>query len=388
MHAGQKGGVSWQDGDQLSLDIDPECWDDLKQRLEPVLEGLREGMTDVTARTMAAAAHAGLGPLGVQGTRVLLGLNLEQFCRDVVIRMVDMKKEHAVAKVEFAALESGAAKLVQQLSVALLCSGHVAHAAAVTIAFVEECEEAGMTAHTAASCIAPAVVAAVDNGNGHAVAKVQKIIVDHGHQDVVVWLTIYIAKDMGRPDVVAVGTLDAIEAVDGGMEMAAAVAAQAMMLGYHVEVAASAVLMDEMTSSSVTGKENSDTANMKVVEVVAAAALRGVLEGKPLDVVYVSHHMAARGGQRVVTRAMKLMAESGHAHAAGVISSTAIVSGFVALTLSLIVEVLRCGYIGAFLAIGMFCSLHLVSTAFFVVYDSVAQTWRRYPSVTSHPLRD
>jgi len=368
---------------EVRLDIDPN-WKDLKERLDPVLKGLRDGLSNVAARTVAAAANSGFALAGVQGTKVLLGLNLEEFCRDVVVRMVEQKNEVSVAKLElYAITKSGAAQLVQQLSVALLCSGHVRHAAAVTIAFVEECEDAGMSPMTAAACVAPAVIAAVDDGHGHEVAMVQKIMVDNGHKEEVVCMTVYIARDMGRPDVVAIGTLDAIEAVEGGEDMAAGVAAAAMMKGFHDEVAAAAVNMNRLVSNN---------RNDCVIKVVAAAAVQGVESNRPSDVVKVSAAMAARGGRHVVSRSMRYMAHHNHAWKAAVVSSTAIQTGYLVLTAQLIGDVILSGYLYAFFTIGFLCIVHLLLYGLvdsLVAYSTSNRIWRlknRSTGVPCHPL--
>lgn len=371
----------------LRLDVDPD-WKDLKERLDPVLTTIKSGVTHIVAKTMAAVAEGGMECAGVRGTKVLLGLNLEEFCRDVVVRMVEQNAQVAVAKMELCAMMSGGAILVQQLSLALLCSGHVWHAAAVTVAFVDECRRVRMTSHTIAGCISPAVVAAVDDGRGKEVACVQKLMVDEGYSDIVTWMTIHIAGDMGRPDAVAKGTVAAIVGVEGGHDMAASLAAKAMMMGFHDEVAASAVCMDELVTSF------KDT---KVVKVVASAAILGVEAGRTIDVVWVSHHMARRGARRVVTRAMNDMAERGvyESRLAALVSSTAILHGFVPLTTMLIMDVLACGYIYAFCTIGFFTMLQLV----FIVPLMTLQTVflrivvRREhvnprETVTSHPIQD
>ena len=124
----------------VPADVD---WKDLKKRrLDPFLKRLQQSLAHATAKGASyTVQHAGAEPVA-RVTKMLMGMNLEEFCRDVVIFMVENQDQESVAKVQHKAISDtslGAEQLVQQLTVALLCSGHIEHAALVTSEFVAEC---------------------------------------------------------------------------------------------------------------------------------------------------------------------------------------------------------------------------------------------------------
>ena len=379
----------------VSADVD---WDDLRRtRLDPFLRKLHRSMVEATAYSMNAIINGysqSMVGFATDATRVLLGLNLEDFCRDVVVAMVEHHHAASVAKVQHQAIKSGAERLVQQLSVALLCSGHIQHACLVTNAFVEQCLQAGVGHREIASYLAPAVILAVDSHHGWAVARVQKSMIDMGQFDIVVELILHVACESGRPDVVARGTLAAIDDEEiRGIEMASSVAAAAFCrhsgpVEYHTYIAHAASMMyrESMVFRRVDGddaraqKEEEDLdkphlheyrvnheyfhRRSRVCKTIALAAVEGVVtHSSPLDVVKVSDEMWRGGQGHAVTLAMRFLAKTpNHARVGGVIACTAMIHGYVRVAVWLLVDMIHFGYLYTCVVVGLWSLCELVLT--------------------------
>lgn len=335
----------------ISTDVD---WNGLKHaKLDPFLKQLQHSIVHATAKGASYTIHnSTIGVVSVaKVTKMLMGLNLEEFCKDVVVAMVENHDQKSVAKVQHKAISDsslGAEQLVQQLTVALLCSGHTQHAALVTNAFVEECRrhEWNISAKKIAEYIAPAVVLAVDCNHGDAVAFVQKKMIDDGHFDIVTQLILYIASEGGRPDIVARGTLDAIQCLrkdDQGINMASSVAAGAFCSGHcdgnETRVMAHvACEMYEESRSNLSLREDA-------CKTIALAAIKGVeIYQKPLRVVKVSHTMWREDHGHAISRAFRHMAKLKMSHAMAMITIKAIRHGYMRVTAWLILDMVRCGY--------------------------------------------
>jgi len=378
----------------VSADVD---WNDLRRtRLDPFLRKLHRSMVEATAYSMNAIINGysqSMVGFATDATRVLLGLNLEDFCRDVVVAMVEHHHAASVAKVQRQAIKSGAERLVQQLSVALLCSGHIQHACLVTNAFVEQCLQAGVGHREIASYLAPAVILAVDSHHGWAVARVQKSMIDMGQFDIVVELILHIACESGRPDVVARGTLAAIDDEEiRGIEMASSVAAAAFCrhngkVEYHTYIAHAASMMyrESRVFRMVDGggvevqeEEDLDKPHIheyhvnheyfhrrsRVCKTIALAAVEGVVtHSSPLDVVKVSDEMWRGGQGHAVTLAMRFLAKNpNHARVGGVIACTAMLHGYVRVALWLLLDMIHFGYLYTCVVVGLWSLCELVLT--------------------------
>lgn len=383
----------------ISADID---WNDLRAtRLDPFLSRLREhavlgaakGLSAIISETSRSKGRCRMCDFGadvaVTSAKVFLGLDLEAFCRDVVIAMVENNDFQGVARVQHKALDSGAEQLVQQLSVSLLCSGHTKHASLVTNAFVDECDRVGMAHREIAAALSNAVIAAVDCHHGCAVARVQKTMVEHGHFDVVKELTIYIGEIAGRPDVVAIGTLDAMK-IDGGQEMAASVAAAAMAQGSIDSVAQAASIMYARTHLDTKDVDNHTPREWdeqgKVCETVALAALQGIeVHNQPLAVVQVSQRMWALGHGHAVTRAVKYMVDTGHSYPAGIISLTAMTHGYIRVSSWLLFDMFRSGYVIAVVIVALQAFYHAIYM-WMNPWTRIQNGIVRRHSIKSHPI--
>ena len=193
----------------------------LKSFRERSLNPLYRALVRASALSVACAPIS----LTIPATQLLLDMDFEDFCREVVVVMIgQLHQEVKLARIQHRCVhrgEPGAEQLVQQLTVALLVSGYADYASKVMHAFIKECsrvhwverqerilvEVAGLdgmvgghasgvgtggmpregrhTARTIASYIAPAVIMAVDYGVADQVARVQKRMIDDGHFDVV-----------------------------------------------------------------------------------------------------------------------------------------------------------------------------------------------------------
>ena len=151
----------------------------LKQFREKYLNPLYRALVRASAVSVACAPIA----LTIPVTQMLLELDYEDFCREVVVVMIgQLNQEVKLARIQHRCVhrkDTGAEQLVQQLTVALLVSGYADYAAKVMNAFIKECSRvhwverqerilgmsddthtAEMTRHTSrtiASYIAPAV---------------------------------------------------------------------------------------------------------------------------------------------------------------------------------------------------------------------------------------
>lgn len=363
----------------LSTEVD---WNGLKQaRLIPFLKRLHQSLVTATAKGASYAVHhAGAVPVA-RVTQMLMGLNLEEFCKDVVVAMVENHDEDSVAKVQHTAMKNeslGAEQLVQQLTVALLCSGHTEHAALVTNSFVAECRryEWHISARKIAEYIAPAVIVAVDCGHGDAVAVVQSRMIDDGHFEIVTQLILYIASEGGRPDVVARGTLDAIQCLrDGsqGIQMAASVAAGAFC-GSRIDRNETRV-MGHVACTMYAQSYHDLCLTDDACKTIALAALQGVqVYQKPLRVVKVSYYMWREHHGHAITRAFRHMVGLKKANAIASIGITAIQHGYVGLTVWLVMDMMRSGYWYSVVYSLYACLVFLLS-------------WRQGDShISSHPI--
>ncbi len=333
----------------VPADVD---WKDLKKRrLDPFLKRLQQSLAHATAKGASyTVQHAGAEPVA-RVTKMLMGMNLEEFCRDVVIFMVENQDQESVAKVQHKAISDtslGAEQLVQQLTVALLCSGHIEHAALVTSEFVAECrhQDWGISARQIAEYIAPAVILAVDSGHGDAVALVQSRMIDDGHFEIVTQLILYIASTGGRPDVVAQGTLDAIQCLrynSHGMHMAASVAAGAFC-GSRIDHG-EANVMGHVACEMYVESRHDLSLKDDACKTIALAALEGVeVYQKPLRVVNVSHVMWKEHQGHAITRAFRHMVAMKKVVAIAVIALTAIGDGYIGLTCFLLKDMVLSGY--------------------------------------------
>lgn len=333
----------------MSADVD---WKGLKQtRLDPFLKRLQQSLAHATAKGASYTVHhAGAEPVA-RATKILMGMNLEEFCKDVVVFMVENQDQDSVAKVQHKAISDtslGAEQLVQQLTVALLCSGHVEHAALVTNEFVAECRKRdySITAKKIAEYIAPAVILAVDCGHGDAVAFVQSRMIDDGHFEIVTQLILYIASEGGRPDVVARGTLNAIECLpynSHGIYMAASVAA-GVFCGSRIDHGETTV-MGHVASEMYREVTNDLSLKDDACKTIAIAALKGVeVYQKPLRVVKVSYVMWKENHGHAITRAFRHMVMMKKVLPIAAIAMTAIESGYIGLTWWLLKDMLLSGY--------------------------------------------
>lgn len=333
----------------IPADVD---WTGLKQtRLDPFLKRLRQSLALATAKGASYTVHhAGAEPVA-RVTKVLMGMNLEEFCRDVVIFMVENQDQKSVAKVQHKAISDrslGAEQLVQQLTVALLCSGHVEHAALVTNEFVAECrhQDWSVSARQIAEYIAPAVILAVDCGHGDAVAFVQSRMIDDGHIEIVTQLILYIASNGGRPDVVAQGTLDAIQCLrhnSHGIQMAASVAAGAFC-GSRIDHGETNV-MGHVACEMYLESQHDLLLKEDACKTIALAALRGVeVYQNPLRVVKVSYFMWKEHQGHAITRAFRHMVAMRKVVPIAMIALTAITHGYIGLTCWLLKDMLLSGY--------------------------------------------
>jgi hypothetical protein len=230
---------------------------------------------------MATAANSGMEDIGVKGAQLLLGLNLNDFARKVVLQMARGKNASQAGKLNLAAVNMGAANLVTHLSTELLCTGHVEEAADVTAAFWDAAEENGLEPRVAAASAAPAVVNAIDAGHADVAANVQRLLIDRGYMPMVVLLSVAVVEQCHRPDAVALGSWTAITTQGAeGIQVAADVAAMTMVEGFY-------------DISATVGGELYDLAckegcGEKAIEVLCLAAKSAVAVGHPEAVVAVT----------------------------------------------------------------------------------------------------
>jgi hypothetical protein len=192
------------------------------------------GLVSAAASTMATAADAGMEEIGVKGAQILLGLNLNDFARKVVLKMARNNKSAQAGQLNLAAVNMGAVSLVTQLSTELLCTGHIKEAADVTAAFWNAAEAEGMEPSVAAASASPAVVKAIDAGHAVAAANVQRLLIERGYMSLVVWLSVSVVEHCHRPDAVALGTWAALTTQGPeGLQLAADVAAMTMLEGFY-----------------------------------------------------------------------------------------------------------------------------------------------------------
>lgn len=336
----------------IIISTDDLDWKDLKKkRLEPFLKRLSQQLVHATAKGASYTVHRSGAAHVARATQILMGLNLEEFCKDVVVAMCENRDEDSVAKVQHKAMSDaslGAEQLVQQLTVALLCSGHVEHAALVTNEFVAECrrQDMGISAKSIAKYIAPAVILAVDCGHGDAVSFVQSRMIDDGHFEIVTQLILYIASEGGRPDVVARGTLDAIQCMrheSHGIHMAASVAAGAFC-GSRIDRGETTV-MGHVACDMYLESHRDLSLKEDACRTIALAALIGVeLYQKPLRVVKVSQCMWNEHQGHAITRAFRHMVQLRKSHELAIIAMTAIAHGYIGLTMWLFMDMMRSGY--------------------------------------------
>ena len=356
----------------------------LKSFRERSLNPLYRALVRASALSVACAPIS----LTIPATQLLLDMDFEDFCREVVVVMIgQLHQEVKLARIQHRCVhrgEPGAEQLVQQLTVALLVSGYADYASKVMHAFIKECsrvhwverqerilvEVAGLdgmvgghasgvgtggmprvgrhTARTIASYIAPAVIMAVDYGVADQVARVQKRMIDDGHFDVVSELVTYIANDAGRPDTVALGTLQLLRKYgDHGIRLASAISSKSFADRTKRESLEQqdAVVKSIATVASIMYLRSSGSLRTQAAKTIAIAAARGcTIYENPLSVVKVSYHMKQQGGGHAVSLAMLYMSD---VDAIAAILITSIRHGFVWLVVWLFMDMLSSGFVGA-----------------------------------------
>ena len=204
------------------------------------------------------------------------------------------------------------------------------------------------TARTIASYIAPAVIMAVDYGVADQVARVQKRMIDDGHFDVVSELVTYIANDAGRPDTVALGTLQLLRKYgDHGIRLASAISSKSFADRTKRESLEQqdAIVKSIATVASIMYLRSSGSLRTQAAKTIAIAAARGcTIYENPLSVVKVSYHMKQQGGGHAVSLAMLYMSD---VDAIAAILITSIRHGFVWLVVWLFMDMLSSGFVGA-----------------------------------------
>jgi hypothetical protein len=305
------GGDTPQDGAAVRIELE-----DMQRTLAPILESLQPAAASAMASGVVAAANAGLEGAAVAGTQALLGLNMENFARDIVLCLVRDRQAHTVGKISVAAVENGAASLVQQLSVALLSSGHVEEAARVSAAFWDAAIEAGMHPLDVAASVAPAVAEAVDRGHSIQVAGVQRALLDSDHAPMAMWLLVALVERCSRLDAAASGTWTAVKEAKNGGDTVAAIAALSMLEGHADVVASVASRMHQLAKK--------DGLRDAAVAVVAAAASEAASVDRPDAVVAVSERLMELGEGDLVADSMAKMVEQGHNERVGKISLNAV----------------------------------------------------------------
>jgi hypothetical protein len=306
-------------------------------------------------------------------------MDFEDFCREIVVVMIgQLHQEVKLAKIQHRCVhrgEPGAEQLVQQLTVALLVSGYAEYASKVMHAFIKECsrvhwverqerilvqvagvaggeegtQRAGRhTSRTIASYIAPAVIMAVDYGVADQVARVQKRMVDDGHFDVVCELVTYIASDAGRPDTVALGTLQLLRRYgDHGVRLASAISSKSFADRARREapVHPDSIVKSIATVASIMYLRSSGALRTQAAKTIAMAAVRGcIVYENPSSVVKVSYYMKQQGGGHAVSLAMLYMQDM---DAIADILITSLRNGFVLLVAWLFMDMLSSGFWGA-----------------------------------------
>jgi len=258
------------------------------------------GLVTATANAMAASASAGLEGVAVSGARFFLDtLNMEQFTRDVVIRMVQLQHDEQAGRLNLAAVNAGEFSLITRLSAALLCNGCAKEAAAVSKAFWEVANATDSDAlpvpispSTIASTMAPAIVTAVDAGHAKTVAEVQRLLIrKYQCHLLVVGLTYAVASIENRPDAVSKGTLAALS-LPGGEALASSIAALTMVEG-HFEVAAKVAGLMYQDAKKKYEKQYVDEKSGKlltnsVTTVIADAASQSIGIGQIQPVIKVT----------------------------------------------------------------------------------------------------
>lgn len=348
----------------------------LRRFRERSLNPLYRALVHASAMSVACAPIS----LTIPATQRLLDMDFEDFCREVVVVMIgQLHQEVKLAKIQHRCVhrgQPGAEQLVQQLTVALLVSGYADHASKVMHAFIKECsrvhwverqerifveaadvdgvDTGGMrrkgrhTARTIASYIAPAVIMAVDYGVSDQVARVQKRMVDDGHFDVVSELVTYIANDAGRPDTVALGTLQLLRRYgDHGIRLASAISSKSFADRARRESLAQpdAIVKSIATVASIMYLRSAGSLRIQAAKTIAMAAVRGcTIYENPLSVVKVSYYMKQQGGGHAVSLAMLYMSDM---DVIADILLTSIRHGFVWLVMWLFMDMLSSGFWGA-----------------------------------------
>jgi hypothetical protein len=347
----------------------------LRRFRERSLKPLYRALIHASAMSVACAPIS----LTIPATQLLLDMDFEDFCREIVVVMIgQLHQEVKLAKIQHRCVhrgEPGAEQLVQQLTVALLVSGYAEYASKVMHAFIKECsrvhwverqerilvqvagvaggeegtQRAGRhTSRTIASYIAPAVIMAVDYGVADQVARVQKRMVDDGHFDVVCELVTYIASDAGRPDTVALGTLQLLRRYgDHGVRLASAISSKSFADRARREapVHPDSIVKSIATVASIMYLRSSGALRTQAAKTIAMAAVRGcIVYENPSSVVKVSYYMKQQGGGHAVSLAMLYMQDM---DAIADILITSLRNGFVWLVAWLFMDMLSSGFWGA-----------------------------------------
>ena len=189
---------------------------------------------------------------------------------------------------------------------------------------------------------------AVDYGVSDQVARVQKRMVDDGHFDVVSELVTYIANDAGRPDTVALGTLQLLRRYgDHGIRLASAISSKSFADRARRESLAQpdAIVKSIATVASIMYLRSAGSLRIQAAKTIAMAAVRGcTIYENPLSVVKVSYYMKQQGGGHAVSLAMLYMSDM---DVIADILLTSIRHGFVWLVMWLFMDMLSSGFWGA-----------------------------------------
>lgn len=329
---------------------------------------LTAGLVTATANAMAASADAGLESVAVSGARFFLNtLNLEQFTRDVVIRMVQLQHDKQAGRLNLAAVCAGEFSLITRLSAALLCNGCAEEAAAVSQAFWEVANDTApddddsgtplpIPPSTIAGTMAPAIVTAVDAGHALTVAEVQRLLIQRGCHLLVVWLTYAVATVEGRPDAVSKGTIAAL-GLPGGEDLASNIAALTMVEGHYEVAAKVAGLMYKDAKEDKTQSVDDTTLSSQrlttiVTRVVANAASQSIGIRQIQPVIKVTELLFEQQDGELAAGAVMTMLFRGEVKAVATVSVRALHQGKRQLIVQLIMEMMaQMRHLGAILCL-------------------------------------
>lgn len=192
-------------------------------------------------------------------------------------------------------------------------------------------------------------------------------MVDDGHFDIVVELVTYIANDAGRPDIVAMGTLELLRRYDShGIRLAAAISSKSFAETHRRHHTVDPLTDDSVVKSiaavaSIMFLRSSGVQRDRAARTIAMAATRGcVLHDNPLSVVKVSYHMKQFGGGHAVSCAMLSMRD---AEAIALILMTSVRWGYVGLVVWLFTDMLLSGFWGAMAYSSWACGRFMVLAA-------------------------